>query len=145
MPVQGIDPTGLNHDISATLGGALVVEDTGVHTNPRAYELLNGFSSQVLTSPGPGIVALWTVTTTPVRTAGKITVVYWIAVYSINPARQRIQLRVGGIPFSVYIPIDSGEVEVLPLPTPIRVGDNDLDCWFTGANVVVQVGGIQEP
>ncbi|GAF97641.1 unnamed protein product, partial [marine sediment metagenome] len=61
-------------------GYPLIVEDSGLNTNPRRYEKENGFYSAVVARAGGVATALYTIATAPARTAGQDTTIYTLEI-----------------------------------------------------------------
>lgn len=123
----------------------MVVEDTGTHTNPRRYEVLHGFRSQVIQRAGGIATALWTVAMagTPVRTAGLSTYVYWLFVYNSTVGAVTAWLEIAGVQVTVPFTLAAGQSLIIDLPTPIPLGNNDVDCNASANAVYFQIGGME--
>ncbi|KKL45907.1 hypothetical protein LCGC14_2350950, partial [marine sediment metagenome] len=80
----------------ATLG-SMLVEDTGLNTNPRRYEKDNGFYSAVTARAGGVATAIWTIATTPARTAGEESTIYQFHIENSTGAAITAWLEVGGL------------------------------------------------
>jgi len=130
--------------IRATAAGALITEDTGTHTNPRRYEKENGFRSEVVTRAGGVATALWTIATTPARTAGEDTTIYTIEIENSTGAAITGWLEVAGVAITVPFHIADNDSQVIDYPAGFEIGDNDVDCNASANDVVFSIKGTEE-
>lgn len=118
-------------------------EDSGVNTNPRRYELQNGFRSPMITRAGGVATALYMTTTDPARTAGQTTVVYSLHIYNHSGGPVTAWLEIDGTAITVDYVLDDEQTIVIDFPTGLQVGDNDLNCNASANNVDFQVCGLE--
>lgn len=141
--ITGVDENGVQRTVLVLTDGTIVTQDTGVNTNPRRYELENGFRSPVVTRAGGVATALYTLATTPTRTAGLTVVVYSLHIYNHSTARVTAWLEIAGVVITVAYPLDDEQTIVIDFPTGLQVGDNDLNCNASANNVDFQVCGLE--
>jgi len=117
----------------------LLVEDTGLNTNPRRYEVQNGFRSPVVARAGGVATALWTTATNPARTAGRLTVIYHLEYENSTGGTVTVWLEVGAVAVTVPIPIANGQAYVEDFPTGLKVGNVDvlLNASANGARAMI--------
>lgn len=120
----------------------MVLYSTGAASS-RRYECENSFRSQVATSPDGVAHILWGVGTTPARTAGKNTEIYTITVHNHSGATGTMALEIGGEEIYPKIAVADGDTVVVDLPTPIRVGDHDVDFHASAAGIDVEIIGLE--
>ncbi len=121
----------------------MVVEDTGANTNPRRYEVDNGFRSPVIARAGGVATALWTTATTPARTAGRTTVIYHIEYYNPTAGVVTAWLEIGGTAVTVPIEMGAGESAVIENPAGFKTGDNDINLNASANLVQAMITGLE--
>lgn len=109
----------------------------------RGFETKNAFCSQVATSEDTDPHPLWGTETDPARTSGKKTQIYTIMVYSHSGEAGTVAIEVDGKEKCPKIPVDDATLTVLDLPTPIPVGDNDVNYHASAANMDIQILGLE--
>lgn len=124
--------------------GVPQVEDTGLNTNPRRYEKDNGFRSPVIpVGAGPVATALWTIATTPARTAGLETTIYTLTIENSTGAAITGWLEIGGTAITVPFHVNDGETAVITFVAGLEIGDNDVNCNASAAAVNFSVYGTE--
>lgn len=124
----------------------LPTQDTGVNTNPRRYETDNAFRSQVLTLNDALAHPLYTLTTTPARTAGESVFIYKIRVFNRGGGVGSVQLEqpVGTV-ISLPVACDDKSTVNESFPTPLPVGTTGV--WaragITVTDIDVQIIGLE--
>ena len=121
----------------------LLTEDTGLNTNPRRYEVDNGFRSPVVARAGGIATALWTIGTTPARTAGRITVVYTLSIENATAAAITGWLEIAGIAITVPFHIASNDSVVIDFIAGLKTGNNDVNCNASVNGVIFQIVGTE--
>lgn len=108
----------------------------------RRYELLNGFRSDVVAS-GAAAQPLYTLATTPARTAGLTTVVYTLIIE--NGTGQDIigWLEIGGVQITPGYHVSNGNTVVIPFIAGLNLGNNDINCNADNIGVAFQILGIE--
>ncbi len=127
--------------IEGANAGVPQVEDTGLNTNPRRYEKDNGFYSAP-TTVGVGATALYTIATTPVRTAGEEVTIYSLHIFNDTGAAGTIWLEIGGVVVTVEYQIADDDTVCVDFPAGLTLGDNDINVNGT-ADIVVQISGTE--
>lgn len=128
-------------------GEPLITEDTGVHTNPRAYEKDNGFVSNPIAVVGPAATLLWAVGTPCVRnpsdvpangrTAGNITTVYTMEIRNPDAAVQTAWLETtGAVIVSVVYELAANETIIIDFIAGKTFGNMDL--YINGSIVDIE-------
>jgi hypothetical protein len=112
----------------STTAGVPLVEDTGTNTNPRRYEKDNGFYSAVVARAGGVATALWTIATTPARTAGQVTTIYTLTIENSTGAAVTAWLEIGGTAITVPFHVANNDSVVIPLGAGLTSGDADVNC-----------------
>lgn len=125
------------------LDGSILTQDTGENTNPRRYEVENAFRSQVAVSTDGAAHILWGTGTTPARISGKSTTIYTIMVYNHSGADRTVVLEIEGEEICPKISIATGDTIIIDLPTPIPAGDNNVDYHASGADLDIQIIGLE--
>lgn len=123
----------------------MVVEDTGLNTNPERYKVLHSFRSQVIARAGGVATGLWTVGMggAPVRTAGMNSYVYWMHIYNPTVGAVTAWLEVFGALITVPFALAAGQAATIDLPTVLPVGDIGIDCNASVNGVQFQIGGYE--
>lgn len=114
--------------LRANAAGRLLVEDSGLNTNPRTYEKENGFRSPVVARAGGVATALWTIATAPARNAGQDTTIYAIEIENSTGAAITAWLEIGGVAITVPLHVGDNDSVIIPYPAGLETGDNDIDC-----------------
>ena len=108
------------------------------------FAIDNGFTSAQILTVGAAQIAIWTIATTPPRTAGKGTNVYWIWVYNISGVTRNFWLEnLAGLALCPPCPVETNQAVLVRVPTPIKIGDIDLYFRASGNNVYAVIGGIE--
>lgn len=132
-----------NRWIEGGTQGVPQVEDTGVNTNPERYIHDNAFRSDAIQRAGGVATALYTIATTPARTAGLDTDIWWIWYNNRAGAIVEVWLEApGGTVVTNRVRLDQNESILLPVK-PLPVGDNDILVNATLDDVEAQIGGIE--
>lgn len=121
----------------------LITEDTGANTNPRRLESDNGFRSAVVPVVGPAATALWTIATTPPRTAGLETTIYTIEIENPTGAAVTAWLEIGGAAITVPFHIAATDSVVIDYVAGFHVGNNDVNCNASAATVRFKICGTE--
>jgi len=124
----------------ATLG-SMMVEDTGLHTNPRRYEKDNGFYSAVVARAGGVATALWTAATG--RTAGQITTIYTLEIENSTGAAVTAWLEIGGAAITVPYHISNDDSVIIEFVAGFNSGDADVNCNASANDVVFSIKGTE--
>jgi len=126
-----------------TVADPLPTEDSGTHTNPERYIQTYKFRSPPVDRAGGVATALYTVGTTPARTAGLSTTVWWVWLYnhSGNAATAWLEAPAGTI-VSATVQLANNQTTILEVK-PLDIGNNDLYINASANNVMAQVGGIE--
>jgi len=139
---QGYDYTNLDwRNIRVDNLGRLVVEDSGLNTNPRRYEKDYGFYSAP-TAIGAAATALYTEATTPARTDGEEVTIYSIHIYNVTGGAGQAWLEIGGVEVTVYYQIANTDTVCIDFPGGLTLGDNDINVNGT-LGIVVQISGTE--
>lgn len=133
--------TGDLHTIQVLADGTVVVQGTGLNTNPRRYEKDNGFYSAP-TTVGAGATDLYTTTTDPARTAGQVVTIYSLHIFNDTGAAGTIWLEIGGVAVTVEYQIATNDTVCVDWPAGLTLGNNDIDVNGT-ADIVVQISGTE--
>lgn len=123
--------------------GSIIVEDTGLNTNPRRFESDNGFWSAPTAVVGPAATALWTIATTPARTAGLETTIYTIEIENSTGAAVTAWLEIGGVVITVPFHIVDNDSITIPYVAGFATGNNDVNCNASAVGVVVSIKGTE--
>jgi len=129
-----------------TVPGAepIPVEDTGENTNPRVYEVENGFRSPVIARAGGVATALWTTGTNPARTAGKTTVIYHIQFENSTGATVTVWLESPtGTVITVPIPVANNQSYTEDFSAGLRVGDQDVFVNASANGARAMISGLE--
>jgi hypothetical protein len=127
----------------------LPVEDSGLNTNPRRYEKLNGFVSLPVARAGGAATAVWAVGVAAInpaagRTAGRITTVYHIELHNPDAAAQTAWLEDGtGVALSVVYELPPDDTIVLDYLGGKNFGDTDLFINASINGVECQISGTE--
>jgi len=127
---------------SAVAPYPLLVEDSGANTNPRGYEKDNGFYSEVVTRAA-GATALWTIATTPARTAGLVTTIYTLEIENSTGAAVTGWLEIGGVAITVPFHIATLDSVVIDFIGGFNTGDADIDCNASVDDIVFSIKGTE--
>jgi hypothetical protein len=119
------------------------VEDTGLNTNPRRFERDNGFYSEVVARAGGVATALWTIATTPVRTAGQVTTIYTLEIENSTGGPVTAWLEIGGVAITVPFHIVDNDSITIDYVAGFRSGDADVDCNASANDVVFSIKGTE--
>lgn len=141
--ITGLDENGVQRTVLLLADGTVVTQDTGVNTNPRRYEVENGFRSPVVIRTGGTPNPLYTTATTPARTAGLTVVVYSLHIYNHSGVTVTAWLEIAGAAITVAYPLDDDQTLIIDFPTGLQVGNNDLNCNASANNVDFQVCGLE--
>ncbi len=123
--------------------GSLLVEDTGLNTNPRRYEKDNGFYSAVIARAGGVATALWVVGGDPTRTAGQDTTIYTLMIENSTGAGVTGWLEVGGVVITPDYHVNNNETAVITFQAGHNVGNQDIDCNASVNGVEFQILGTE--
>ena len=121
----------------------MVTEDLGTHTNPELFKVNNSFRSAVIARAGGIATALWTIATTPARTAGLSTYLYWVHIYNPTAGQVTGWLEVAGAPVTITFVLAAGQTATIDLPTVSPLLDNDVNCNASANLVEFQIGGYE--
>ena len=147
---QGYDYSALSwRNLRVDGSGRLVVEDTGVNTNPRKYEKDNGFASAVVARAGGVATPLWAVglaAVTPVagRTDGGVTTIYTLIIENATAAAITGWLERAGVVITPDFHVQNNETAVIPFDAGLTSGDADLECNASANAVEFQIIGTEE-
>lgn len=128
----------------------MVVEDTGVNTNPRKYEKTKGFVSQVMGIPVANTpVPIWAVGTPGVnpvggRTAVKATTVYTFDIINRTGQTARAWLELNGVRFTIDFHINDGETLSKDWLAGLNIGYRDIQINSNVAGLSMQIAGTEE-
>ncbi|GAH17706.1 unnamed protein product [marine sediment metagenome] len=117
--------------------------DPGTHTNPRRYEKINGFYSEVVARAGGVATPLYTVATDPARTAGQDTTIYTLIIENSTGAAITAWLEVGGVVITPAYHVNNNETGVITFVAGHNVGDQDIDCNASADAVEFQILGTE--
>jgi hypothetical protein len=119
------------------------VEDTGLNTNPRRYEKLNGVFSAPIARAGGIATALWTIATARPRTAGESTTIYTLVIE--NPLGQAVTgwLEIGGVAVTPNYHVETGDTVVIDFVAGMTTGNFDVNCNASVNGVVFQIVGTE--
>ena len=109
----------------------------------RKYEKDNGFYSEVVARAGGVATALWTIATTPVRTAGQISTIYTLIIENNTGAATEGWLEIGGVVITPPIQIANTDTVVIDFIAGLNSGDADVNCNALVNDVVFQVLGTE--
>ena len=124
-------------------GYPLIVEDLGTNTNPRRYEKDNGFYSAPTVRVGAAATPLYTVATTPARTAGESTTIYTLLIENETGSTVTAWLEIGGVVVTLEFHVNNAEAVVIPFIAGLTLGDNDINCNASVDDVVFQIIGTE--
>ncbi len=110
----------------------------------RKYEKDNGFYSPPIARAGGVATALYTIATTPARTAGEVTTVYTLVIENETGATVTAWLEIGGVVVTVEYHVNNAEAVVIPFIAGFTLGDNDINCNASANDVVFQIIGTEE-
>ena len=123
--------------------GSMMVEDTGLNTNPRRYEKDNGFYSAPTTRAGGVATAMWTTATTPARTAGEETTIYSFHIENSTGGAVTAWLEVGGVAVTIpYAVVDADSVTI-SWPAGLDIGNQDINLNASANDVIGQISGTE--
>ncbi len=131
----------------ATLG-SMMVEDTGLNTNPRRFEADNGFTSAVVARAGGVATNLWVVGLAAVhpaagRTNGLSTTIYTLEIENSTGGPVTAWLEIGGTVITVPVHVVDNDSVVIPYPAGKAIGDQDVTCNASVNDVVFTLMGTQ--
>lgn len=129
--------------IRANADEILLVEDTGLNTNPRRYEKDNGFYSAVTARAGGVATAIWTIATTPARTAGEESTIYQFHIENSTGGPITAWLEVGGTPVTPPYHVVNDDTVTIDWPAGLDIGNQDIDLNASANDVVGQVSGTE--
>ena len=112
-------------------------------THARKYEKEKGFRSAVVTRAGGVATPLWTITTTPARTAGKKTTIYVLIIENSTGAAVTGWLEIGGTPITPPFHVANNDAELIDFPAGKDAGDNDINCNASVNGVQFQIVGTE--
>lgn len=121
----------------------LLVEDTGLNTNPRRYEKNNGFRSPIVTRAGGVATALWTIVTVPARTAGRVSTIYTLIIENATGATVTGWLEIGGVAITPPYHVANNDSVVIDFIAGLNSGNNDVNCNASANGVVFQIVGTE--
>jgi len=121
----------------------LLTEDSGANTNPRQYEKDNGFYSAVTTRAGGVATAIWTIATTPARTAGLETTIYQFHIENSTGAAVTAWLEVGGVAVTPPYHVANNDTVTIPWPAGLDLGNQDINLNASVNDVVGQISGTE--
>lgn len=122
--------------------GSVMVEDTGLNTNPRRYEKDNGFYSAVV-ARAAGATALWTIATVPARTAGQDTTIYTLEIENSTGAAITAWLEIGGVAITAPVHVTDDNSVVITYAGGFNTGDADINCNASVNAVVFSIKGTE--
>lgn len=125
------------------VGSVGATEDTGVNTNPRRYEKDNGFYSAVTARAGGVATALYTIATTPARTAGQVVTIYTLIIENPTGAAITAWLEIGGVVVTPDIHVNTLETSVVTFVAGLTLGNNDIDINASVNLVEAQIIGTE--
>ena len=128
---------------SAVAPYPLLTEDSGANTNPRGYEKDNGFYSAVVARAGGVATALWTIATTPARTAGQVTTIYTLTIENSTGAPVTAWLEIGGTAITILFHVADTDSVVIDFVGGFNSGDADIDCNASVNDVVFALKGTE--
>ena len=135
--------TGDPHTCMVDDEGRLITVDTGTNTNPRKYEKDNGFYSAVIARAGGVATALYTIATTPARTAGQVVTIYTLTIENATGAAITGWLEVGGVVVTPDYHVNNNETAVISFEAGLTLGDNDINCNASANAVEFQIVGTE--
>jgi len=112
-------------------------------TNPRRYEKDNGFRSAVATRAGGVATALWTTTTTPARTSGRVSTMYSLMIENPTAGAVTGWLEIGGVAITIPFDVASADSIVVDFPAGFNLGDNNINCNASANGVIFQIAGTE--
>lgn len=126
-----------------------VNDGSGLHTNPRLYEKLHGFTSARVARAGGVATPLWVVALAAVypatgRVAGTISTVYTLVVENATGGAATGWLEVGGVAITPVYHLNNNETAVISFAAGMNVGNVDVNCNSSINGVVFQVIGTEE-
>ena len=124
-------------------GNPVDVQDTGLNTNPRRYEKDNGFRSAPTARAGGVATALWTITTTPARTAGQTSTMYTLIIENATGAAITGWLEIGGVAITPNYHVANNDTIVVDFVAGFDLGNNDINCNASVNAVVFQIIGTE--
>lgn len=127
----------------------LITEDTGLHTNPRRYEKLHGFTSAPVARAGGVATPLWAAALAAVypaagRTAGQISTVYTFVIENPTQAAVTAWLEVGGAAITPPYHVNSGDTVVISYAAGMTTGNVNVNLNASANTVVGQIMGTQD-
>lgn len=129
--------------IVSSASDPLYTVDSGEHTNPRQYEKTNGFRSPVVARAGGVATALYTVATTPARTAGQSVTIYTIEIENNTGGAVTAWLEIGGVAITVPFHVNNGNSVVIDYEAGLQVGNNDINCNASVNGVQFAIRGTE--
>ena len=137
-----MSPTILDN-VEFTLMPPTKTVDTGEHTNPEKYIHDNAFRSDVIDRAGAVATPLYTLATTPARTAGLTVDIWWIYFHNHSGGAATVWLEAPlgtQISGTVQLANDQGVMlNVKPLP----VVNQDILVNASANDVEAQIGGVE--
>jgi len=124
-------------------GYPLIVEGSGLNTNPRRYEKDNGFYSAPTARAGGVATAMWTIATTPARTAGEESTIYQFHIENSTGAAITAWLEVGGTAITPPYHIANNDTVLIDWPAGFDVGNQDINLNASVNDVVGQITGTE--
>jgi len=136
-------------DLARYLGAAcgpanpVDVEDTGLNTNPRRYEKLNGVFSAPIARAGGIATALWAIATARPRTAGESTTIYTLIIENNTGGAVTGWLEIAGAAITPAYHVNNGETAVITFTAGMTTGNFDVNCNASANAVVFQIIGTE--
>ena len=118
-------------------------QDTGLHTTPRRFETDNGFYSPVVARAGGVATALWTIATTPARTAGEESTIYQFHIENSTGAAVTAWLEVGGVAITPPYHIVDDDTVTIDWLAGLDIGNQDINLNASVNDVVGQISGTE--
>ncbi|GAH18216.1 unnamed protein product [marine sediment metagenome] len=120
-----------------------MVEDTGLNTNPRRYEKDNGFYSAVTARAGGVATAIWTIATTPARTAGEDSTIYQLHIENSTGGAVTAWLEVGGVAITPPYAVSDADTVTVDWPAGLNLGNQDINLNASANDVIAQISGTE--
>ena len=112
--------------------------------NAEQFKIENAFDTDVVAVVGPGATLLWgPASANKKRTAGKSTYILWVTIHNPTAGQITAWLEVGGVAITPPFEVTATQSIAYNMPTPVTVGDHDVNCNASVATVQVQAGGYQ--
>ena len=124
-------------------GSVGATEDTGVNTNPERWINEHAFRSDVIDRAGAVATPLYTVATTPARTAGLTVDIWWIYFHNHSGGAATVWLEAPlGTQISGTVQLANDQGVLLPVK-PLPVVNQDILVNASANDVEAQIGGVE--